>query len=300
MPQRPTQELNFEEAIEHWLVNHAGYENVSNQQYDAELAFDPTTMIAFIKATQPNVYEALSASYGKQVDDMVVRRIASECNNRGMLDVIRNGVRDRGQLVRLAYFKPASALNPETEALYQLNRLTVMRQVYYDLASKNSIDMVLFINGLPIATVELKNQFTGQNWTHAVKQYKKDRVPSLKTPLLHFKKRALVHFAVDTDEAYMATKLAGDSTFFLPFNTGDNSGSSSKGKGNPDTHNYQTGYKTGYLWEQVWERDSWLDIVHRFIHLQVQEEKNLVTGKVKTKETMIFPRYHQLDRCLIR
>ncbi len=142
-----------------------------------------------------------------------------------------------GKLVRLAYFKPASSLNPETEALYQQNRLTVMRQVYYDLASENGIDMVLFINGLPIATVDLKNQFTGQNWTHAVKQYKKDRVPTLKTPLLHFKKRTLVHFAVDTDEAYMATRLAGDSTFFLPFNTGNEGG-----KGNPDTHNYQTGY----------------------------------------------------------
>lgn len=294
---KPTQELHFEDAIEHWLVNHAGYESVSNQRYDPELAFDPTTMIAFIKATQPAVYEALSASYGKQVDAMVVRRIASECNNRGMLDVIRNGVRDRGQLVRLAYFKPASSLNPETEALYQQNRLTVMRQVYYEVSSssleragRKSIDMVLFINGLPIATVELKNQFTGQNWTHAVRQYKKDRVSTLKTPLLHFKKRALVHFAVDTDEAYMATKLVGDSTFFLPFNTGNNGG-----KGNSDAHNYQTGYKTGYLWEEVWERDSWLDIVHRFIHLQVEEEKDQQTGKTKTKETMIFPRYHQMD-----
>lgn len=295
MSLRPTQELHFEEAIENWLVSHSGYETVSNQQYDAELAFDPTTMIAFIKATQPAVYDALSASYGKQVDDMVVRRIASECNNRGLLDVIRNGVRDRGQLVRLAYFKPASSLNPETEALYQQNRLTVMRQVYYDLGSKNSIDMVLFINGLPIATVELKNQFTGQNWSHAVKQYKKGRVPTLKTPLLHFKKRALVHFAVDTDEAYMATKLAGDSTFFLPFNTGTSSEGQGGGKGNPDTHNYQTGYKTGYLWEQIWERDSWLDIVHRFVHLQVKEEKDPATGKVKTKETMIFPRFHQMD-----
>lgn len=290
MPPRPTQELHFEEAIENWLIEHAGYESVSNEQFNAEQAFDPTILVGFIKATQPTVYEALTSSYGKQVDDMVVRRIASECNQRGLLDVIRNGVRDRGQLLKLAYFKPASGLNPETEALYRQNRLTVMRQVYYDLDSRNSIDMVLFINGLPIATVELKNQFTGQNWSHAVRQYQKDRVPTLKTPLLQFKKRALVHFAVDTDEAYMATKLAGGSTFFLPFNTGNEGG-----KGNPDTHNYQTGYKTGYLWEQIWERDSWLDIVHRFIHLQVEEEKDRVTGKTKTKETMIFPRFHQLD-----
>ncbi|ASP39595.1 restriction endonuclease subunit R [Bacterioplanes sanyensis] len=290
MSQRPTKEDNFEDAIEHWLVTHVGYESVSNQQYNAELAIDPTTLLAFIQATQPEVYQALSASYGSQVDTMMVNRIASECDKRGLLDVIRNGVRDRGQSVRLAYFKPASSLNPETEALYQQNRLTVMRQVYYDLGSRNCIDMVLFINGMPIATVELKNQFTGQNWTHAVKQYKKDRVPSRNTPLLQFKKRALVHFAVDTDEAYMATKLAGDKTFFLPFNTGNDGG-----KGNPDQHDYQTGYKTGYLWEQVWQRDSWLDLVHRFIHLQVEEEKDKVTGKITSKETMIFPRYHQMD-----
>jgi type I restriction enzyme R subunit len=290
MSSQPTQEVNFEEAIEHWLITNAGYESVSNQQFDAELAFDPQTLIAFIQATQPKEYEALSASYGKQVDAMVVKRIASECNQRGLLDVMRNGVRDRGQSVSLAYFKPASSLNPETEALYQQNRLTVMRQVYYDLASTNSIDMVLFINGLPIATVELKNQFTGQNWSHAVKQYKERRVPSVKTPLLHFKKRALVHFAVDTDEVYMATHLQGDSTIFLPFNTGDNGG-----KGNPDQHSYQTGYKTGYLWENIWERDSWLDIVQRFIHLEAKTEKDKVTGREKTKEVMIFPRYHQLD-----
>tara|TARA_Y100000296_G_scaffold26795_1_gene31472 strand:+ start:4274 stop:7387 length:3114 start_codon:yes stop_codon:yes gene_type:complete len=296
MNQRNTQEMHFEEAIESWLVEQAGYESASNQQFDAELAFDTTVLMAFIKDTQKPAYEALSASYGKQVDDMIVRRIASECDQRGILDVIRNGVRDRGQQLRLAFFKPATSLNAETEALYQQNRLTVMRQVYYDLASKNSIDMVLFVNGLPIATVELKNQFTGQNWTHAVNQYKKDRVPTLKTPLLQFKKRALVHFAVDTDEAYMATRLAGDSTFFLPFNRGTPSvNGKGGGKGNPDSHDYQTGYKTGYLWEEIWERDSWLDIVHRFIHLEETPEKDPITGKEKIKEVMIFPRYHQLD-----
>ena len=229
-------EKHFEDTIEVWLVEHSGYQSVSNKQFDAELAFDTETLLNFIKTTQQSTYEALTASYGQQVDAMVVRRITSECDKRGLLDVIRNGVRDRGQQIQLVYFKPATSLNPETEALYKQNR-----QVYYDLTSNNSLDMVLFINGLPIATVELKNQFTGQNWTHAVRQYKKDRVPSLKTPLLQFKKRALVHFAVDTDEVYMATRLMGDSTYFLPFNTG-----SGGGKGNPDAHHYQSGYKTAY------------------------------------------------------
>ena len=292
---RPTQERHFEATIESWLVDHAGYETASNQQYNAALGLDPTTLLAFIKATQATAYQALSASYGKQVNDKLVQRIAAECDKRGLLDVIRNGVRDRGQWLRLAYFKPASTLNPDTEARYQQNRLTVMRQVYYDIGNQNSLDMVLFINGLPIATVELKNQLTGQHWRHAVGQYQQDRVPSLNTPLLQFKKRALVHFAVDTDEAYMTTKLEGQHTRFLPFNTGNASYGQAGGKGNPDQHPYQTGYKTGYLWEQIWQRDSWLDIVHRFIHVQVTEHRAPASGKVKRTETLIFPRFHQLD-----
>ena len=283
-------EKDFEMAIEAWLVDQAGYEKADHHQFDAALALDSTTLLAFIKQTQPETWDRLAASYGATVETSVVKRIAAECDSRGLLDVVRNGVRDRGQIIQLAYFKPATGLNPDTEKCYQQNRLTVMRQVYYDLGSKNSIDMLLSLNGLPIATVELKNAFTGQRSINAIRQYLKDRVPSNKTPLIQFKKRALVHFAVDTDEAYMATRLAGNSTFFLPFNTGNHGG-----KGNPDDHDHQTGYKTGYLWETIWQRDSWLDIIHRFIHLQVSESRNQETGKKRRKETLIFPRYHQLD-----
>ncbi len=283
-------ELAFEEAIESWLVEQAGYEKADNHQFDAKLALDTDTLLAFIKQTQPETWDKLAASYGGNVETSVVKRIAAECDSRGLLDVVRNGVRDRGQTIHLAWFKPATGLNPDTERHYQQNRLTVMRQVYYDLDSKNSIDMLLSLNGLPIATVELKNAFTGQRSINAIRQYLKDRVPSAKTPLIQFKKRALVHFAVDTDEAYMATRLAGNKTFFLPLNKGNNGG-----KGNPDHHNHKTGYKTGYLWEEVWQRDSWLDIIHRFIHLQVSESRNNKTGKKRRKEALIFPRYHQLD-----
>jgi len=286
---KATSELDFEEAIEDWLLDKAGYSKADHSQFDAELALDRETLLAFIKETQADTWDKLSASYGASVDDMVVRRIAKECDARGLLDVVRNGVRDRGQTIRLAYFRPASSLNPETEKLYSQNRLTVMRQVYYDLGNRNSIDMLLSLNGLPIATVELKNAFTGQRSINAIKQYVKDRIPSHKTPLIQYKKRALVHFAVDTDEAYMATRLAGNKTFFLPFNTGNHGG-----KGNPDNHHYETGYKTGYLWEVVWQRDSWLDIIHRFIHLQVEESRDVKTGRLKRNEILIFPRYHQL------
>ena len=196
-----TTEQDFEAAIEAWLVEQAGYEKVDNSQFDATLALDSTTLLAFIKQTQPETWDKLAASYGATVETSVVKRIAAVCDSRGLLDVVRNGVRDRGQIIQLAYFKPATGLNPDTEKRYQQNRLTVMRQVYYDLGSKNSIDMLLSLNGLPIATVELKNAFTGQRSINAIRQYLKDRVPSNKTPLVQFKKRALVHFAVDTDEA---------------------------------------------------------------------------------------------------
>jgi len=286
---KTTTEKAFESAIEDWLVNHAGYAKAPNTRFDAELGLDRTTLLAFLKDTQEDAWAKLAASYGTSVDDAVVQRIAKECDGRGLLDVIRNGVKDRGQLLRLAYFRPPTSLNPETEKLYARNRLTVMRQVYYDPDGKNSIDLLLSLNGLPIATVELKNAFTGQRTIDAILQYIKDRKPTDRTKLIQYKKRALVHFAVDADEAFMATRLAGKDTFFLPFNTGCDGG-----KGNPADHGYATGYKTGYLWEQVWERDSWLDIIHRFIHVQTDETRDPDTGKLKTKETLIFPRYHQL------
>lgn len=294
---KTTSELDFEEAIEAYLVGNAGYDIAPNTQFDAELALDATSLLDFIKTTQEDTYNALKASYGAQIDTALVKRIASECDQRGLLDVLRNGVKDRGQLIRLAFFRPASTLNPETEKRYQQNKLTVMRQVHYDLTSNNSIDMLLSLNGLPIATVELKNAFTGQKSINAIRQYIKDRKPTAKTPLIQFKRRALVHFAVDTDEVFMTTRLAGEHTFFLPFNKGNNGG-----KGNPDQHNHVTSYKTGYLWEDVWQRDSWLDILHRFIHLQVEEKRDPDTGKKTSKETLIFPRYHQLSatRALLR
>lgn len=290
MSTKTTTEIDFEVAIEAWLLDHAGYEKVDSKQFDSELALDQTTLLAFIKDTQEDAYDKLTASHGASIVDIsVVKRVASECDSRGLLDVVRNGVKDRGQHLHLAYFRPPTSLNPDTEKLYSKNRLTVMRQVYFDTASKSSIDMLLSLNGLPIATVELKNAFTGQRTINAIKQYLKDRVPSTKTPLIQYKKRALVHFAVDTDDVFMATRLSGNKTFFLPFNTGDKGG-----KGNPANHNYQTGYKTGYLWEEVWQRDSWLDIIHRFIHLQIEETREVSTGKKIKKETLIFPRYHQL------
>lgn len=277
-------EKGFEQAIEaHLLAN--GYMKVSAAVFDAKLAFDATTLVTFLKDTQPKEWEKLAAIYGKEVESKVIATVARDLDTRGMLDCLRHGVKDRGVTLRLAHFRPATGLNPETLALYKKNILGITRQVHHSESRPNlCVDVVLSINGLPVATAELKNPFTGQNVWDAIGQYREDRDP--KEPLLSFKKRALVHFAVDPDLVYMTTKLNGKSTFFLPFNKGRDGG-----KGNPD--NPVSGWKTAYLWEEVWQRDSWLDIIARFVHLEVKEEKQ--EGKLTRKETMIFPRYHQLD-----
>ena len=181
---------------------------------------------------------------------------------RGALDVLRHGFKCYGKQFQLAYFAPAHGMNPETQALYAANRLTVTRQVKYSPASESSIDLVLSLNGLPIVTAELKNPMSGQTWRDAVWQYKTDRDPG--EMIFRFKLRALVHFAVDPDEVHMTTKLGLKGTRFLPFNRGNGGGA-----GNPVNPG---GYKTAYLWEQVWARDSLMDILARFLHLQADDK----------------------------
>ncbi|MCI3923555.1 type I restriction endonuclease [Paenibacillus sp. TRM 82003] len=270
-----TREEGFEAAIETHLIEHGGYENGSPAKFNRELALFPETVFRFWKQTQPAKWQRLESYHGADVENKVIQRLVRELNQRGTLDVLRHGITDYGVKLQLAYFAPASGLNPEAVELYQQNILEVTRQVRYSLRDTgNELDMVLSINGLPIATVELKNQLTHQTVKHAIKQYRETRDP--RDPLLQFKTRALVHFAVDPDEVYMTTKLNGDKTFFLPFNKGDGNGA-----GNPPN---PRGYKTSYLWEEVWSKDSWMDILARFLHL---EEKD-------GKESIIFPRYHQL------
>lgn len=278
-----TTEQAFEEAIEKSLIEKGGYAKGDSSDFSRELAFDPKTIFSFLKSTQPQYWEKLSEIHGPQVESKILQRLFKELDNRGTLDVLRKGFVDYGVRFKMAYFKPASRLNPETIALYNKNRLTVTRQVRYSLSKENSIDMLLSLNGLPVATVELKNQFTGQNAANARWQYVVDRDPN--ELLFKFKKRALVHFAVDTDEAYMTTRLEGKATRYLPFNLGYNNGA-----GNPPNPN---GHKTAYLWEYIWAKDSWMDIIGSFLLLQTDEYK--VDGKVFKKEKLIFPRYHQLE-----
>lgn len=276
-------EKAFEEAIEYHLVEKGGYRKGNPANFDRELALDKGVLFSFLKDSQPDKWEKSVSIHGAAVETKILKRLQAELENRGMLDVLRKGFTDMGVRYDTVFFKPISGLNPDTQKLYEKNILTVTRQVHYSPNSEKSIDMVLSVNGLPVATVEVKNQFTGQNAENAKKQFMFDRESN--ELLFKFKKRALVHFAIDTDEAYMTTKLNGKETRYLPFNLGCNGG-----KGNPVNPD---GHRTSYLWEQVWEKDSWLDIIGRFLHLQV--EKYEMNGKVIKKESMIFPRFHQLD-----
>ena len=274
-------EKGFEDSIEYYLLT-SGYEQGSPLSYDRSVALDVPVLLRFLEATQPKAWSKLADLYGSSTATEVVKNISREIKERGILEVLRHGSTDRGVKLQFAYFKPASGLNEETLLLYSQNILTVTRQVKYTLQNENSLDMVLFLNGFPLATLELKNHLTGQTFENAVKQYKYDRSP--KELLFTFKQRALVHFAVDPDNAYMTTRLNGGSTVFLPFNKGNNGGA-----GNP----VSSGFKTAYLWEEVLQKDSLLEIVARFIHLEKKEDK--VNGKKVVKETIVFPRYHQLD-----
>ena len=276
-------ELTFESAIEISLLETGGYTKGLSEDFDAQLGLFPKYIIEFLKASQPKSWEKLVNIHKDEADKKVIQRLIKEIDLRGALDVIRNGFTDYGVKFQMAYFKPESTLNPEAEALYLSNHLSVTRQLYYERVGKNSIDMVLSLNGLPIATIELKNQFSGQSVDNAKKQYVYDREPS--EPIFQFKKRTLVHFAVDTDECFMTTKLDGKHTRYLPFNIGSNNGA-----GNPVN---KEGYRTSYLWEYVWTKDSFMDIIGKFLHLSVEEFE--MNGVKKKKETIIFPRFHQMQ-----
>ncbi|MDZ3830864.1 MAG: type I restriction endonuclease [Sphingopyxis sp.] len=285
MKQRLHEEITFENEVcdalasKRWL-----YQSGDAQAYDRKRALFPADLVAWVQETQPKAWENLSKTHGAAAETILLDRVRKSLDDRGTLDVIRNGVDTIGVrgTMALAQFKPAMGMNPEIVARYAANRLRVIRQVRYSLANENCIDLVLFLNGIPVATVELKTDFT-QSVEDAVNQYRFDRLPQQKgherEPLLSFPSGALVHFAVSNREVMMTTKLAGPNTFFLPFNQGDGGG-----KGNPTP---PFGHPTAYLWDRVWQRDSWLELLGRYLVTQRDEKKNI--------RSIIFPRYHQLD-----
>jgi type I restriction enzyme R subunit len=276
-------EKTFEAAIEESLLEKGGYIKGHSNDFEASLGLFPTYITNFLKSSQPKEWEKIVNIHKADVESKVLQRIIRELDLRGTLDVLRKGFTDYGVKFNMAYFKPESSLNPQAEVNYNNNHLSITRQLYYEREGKNSLDMVVALNGLPIATIELKNQFTGQDISNAKKQYVFDRDAT--EPIFQFKKRSLVHFALDTDECSMTTKLAGKNTKYLPFNIGHNNGA-----GNPINKN---GYRTSYLWEYVLTKDSLLDIVGKFLHLSVEDYE--LNGIKKQKESIIFPRYHQMQ-----
>ena len=280
-------EKRFEQDIEEYLLKKGGYKKGNPSVFDRKLALDKETFISFIKTSQPKNWERYVKIYGTDSERQIVDRFCREVKLNGILKVLRKGFVDRGITFRAVYWKPETSINETSRKQYENNILHCTRQLHYSLMNENSIDIVLFLNGIPVVTMELKCQFTGQNTTNAINQYKFDRAG--KDAIFEFKNRVLVHFAVDLSNVYMTTKLEGAKTYFLPFNQGSNGAGKVGGKGNPINEN---GYDTSYLWENVLCKDRLLEILHKYLHLEVVKDKK--TGEVKS-ERMIFPRYHQLD-----
>jgi type I restriction enzyme R subunit len=288
-----TTERAFETYVEEILLTDGGWKPGSNAEWDKERALFPAQAFAFIEDTQPKLWNEMRTLHGNGLESMLLATLVKELDAKGSLYVLRHGFKFYGKLFRLAYFKPAHGANFEVLELFGKNRLTVTRQVACHSGDNRTLDMVLSVNGLPVTTIELKNPGTGQNWKNAIRQYKEDRDP--RAPMFDFKKRTLVHFAADPDEVHMTTRLAGEKTFFLPFNRGSQPGQIVCGSGNPL---HPSGYRTGYFWQDVLASGSFMDILGSFIFLEKKAEKVEDTKgghRWVTKETMIFPRYHQLD-----
>ena len=278
-------ETAFETIIEAHLLAHA-YVPVPSDGFDRERAIFPETALGFIRETQPKEWARLEALLGEQTGAQILRDLCGWMDTHGVLATLRHGFKCYGRTLHAAFFKAAHELNPELDARYAANRVGLTRQLHFSPHTEQSVDVTLSVNGIPVVTLELKNPLTGQSVEDARQQYRDDRDP--RVPIFTFKRRTLVHFAVDTESVLMTTRLAGDATHFLPFDRGCDGGT-----GNPPDP-YGRSYRTSYLWEEVLQRDSLLDLLARFVHLQVEERRD-DRGRRAKVETMIFPRYHQLE-----
>lgn len=288
MAAKGTKEIHLEEHIVDYLTNQpetggvGEYQQLDNSEYDKKLLLIPGELIKFVKSTQPKKIEKLKNQYGDRVEEVIAASVSKHINQQKTLKVLRGEVRVGGEKIKMAYFQPSNNKTPEHEEWYAKNRLGIVRQLQYSVKNKNSIDLVFFINGIPVITAELKNALTGQNHHNAIKQYMQDRDPKGET-FLDFR-RCLVHFAVGTEKVFMTTQLKGKSTFFLPFNQ--------------HLRNFNpNGFATAYLWEDVLRKDSLMDLVQNYISLQTDVKKvyDPKSGKLKEEKSkkLLFPRFHQ-------
>ena len=278
MPVNDTKEKRFEQDIESFLVSAEGGYTKTEDIYDTDAGLYVGTLINFVKETQPREW----ARFEKSCQSDPVRKFCLAFNNAcdmdGLINVLRHGFKYRGITFRVCYFKPESHLNKTAAQLYEQNICNCVRQWYYSGANKNSVDMVLVLNGIPVIALELKNQYTGQNVDNAKRQWMYDRDP--REICFQYNKRIIAYFCVDHTDVYMTTKLAKGDTYFLPFNQGSNGAGNDGGAGNPVN---KDGYPTAYLWESILQKDSMLDILQKFVHSDMD------------KKRLIFPRFHQLD-----
>ena len=275
-------EKRFEQDIETFMLSIEGGYTKTTDTYDANCGLYVDTLIKFIQNTQPKEWARFENANKVNPINKFIQAFNLACDEYGLLHILRYGFKHRGITFRVCYFKPESSLNQVAMANYEANIINCNRQWYYSADCRNSVDMVLVVNGIPVFAFELKNQYTGQTVDNAKRQWMYDRDP--REICFQFNKRILTYFCIDHLEAWMATKLAGKETVFLPFNQGSNGAGNDGGKGNPANPD---GYPTAYLWEQVFQKDSMMDILQRFIHLNKKDNKK--------KHSMIFPRYHQLD-----
>ena len=277
-----TKESHFEDDVVKALVTQSKYIQQDTSVYDKDLCLIPEDVIAFVKETQADAYQKLEEQYGAETDRKIVENVAKSINTNKTVQVLREGtIKDRGVKLKMAFFKPNHNRTPEHLEKYEQNRLTVIRQLKYSKQNENCLDIGIFINGIPVITMELKNALTGQYLSQAIDQYKNDR--DSREKLFEFQ-RCLVHFAVSTESVAMTTQLKDKQTYFLPFNE------------HLVNHN-PNGFATAFLWEEVLTKDSLLDLVQNFVNIQENEEKfyNEKTGKLDSKKSkvLIFPRYHQ-------
>lgn len=286
-PHQNLRESAFEEHIEKTLVKmHKYRKRNSDTDYDKTTTFDRALLLEFLRATQGEKLRKLEETYGETLESRLLRRIDQEISEHGVIHVLRKGVEEGPVHFDLMFFRPSAGLNPEIEKLFRANIFSVMRQVKFSQVTEQSVDMVIFVNGIPIFTAELKNELTGQNVEHAKRQYMTDRDPREK--LFSFK-RCVAHFAVDTNEVYITTELKEERTFFLPFNKGFENGA-----GNPPVEGK---HKTYYLWEEVWAPEALVDLLQSFVHTY-EETREDRRGKEYKVKVQLFPRYHQWQTVL--
>lgn len=284
MPPLDHSETAFEALIVHELTD-AGWLTGDPAEYNATLGLYPDDVIAFVTETQPKAWGRLVklTSGAAPAQSALLKRLAAQLDKRGSVDVLRNGVSERGVRFSVLQMRPAHGIGPEVEERYAANRLRAVRQVRFDPASGKSLDLVLFVNGVPTATAELKNRWTKQDVHDAIAQYQHDRDP--KNTLLG--RRAFVHFALDSELAFMTTRLAGPKTRFLHFNQGTGGAGRPGGSGNPGDSD---GHPTSYVWRQVWDRDRWIELIQKFVHVEQSD-----SAKQDARPAIVFPRFHQWD-----